>query len=84
MPHRLGGQNYLDFLREELPVHSDELGLPEDIRNNIIYMHDGAPAHQARIVHNHLTETFHEWIGTNGPILWPARSPDLNPLDFFL
>jgi hypothetical protein len=24
------------------------------------------------------------WIGRNGPVLWPARSPDLNPCDFFL
>ena len=32
-----------------------------------------------------LTETFgNRWIGRNGPIAWPARSPDLTPLDFFL
>ncbi|PSN32148.1 hypothetical protein C0J52_23854, partial [Blattella germanica] len=24
------------------------------------------------------------WIGRGGPIPWPARSPDLNPLDYFL
>lgn len=24
------------------------------------------------------------WIGRDGPILWPPRSPDLTPLDFFL
>jgi hypothetical protein len=24
------------------------------------------------------------WIGRRGPIAWPARSPDLNPLDFYL
>jgi hypothetical protein len=24
------------------------------------------------------------WIGRGGPRSWPARSPDLNPLDFFL
>ncbi|KYN18416.1 hypothetical protein ALC57_09291 [Trachymyrmex cornetzi] len=24
------------------------------------------------------------WIGRGGPVLWPPRSPDLNPLDFFL
>lgn len=23
-------------------------------------------------------------MGTNGPVRWPARSPDLIPLDFFL
>jgi hypothetical protein len=24
------------------------------------------------------------WIGRDGPVLWPARSPDLNTCDFFL
>lgn len=25
-----------------------------------------------------------QWIGRYGPVRWPARSPDLTPLDFFL
>ncbi|KAJ8866390.1 hypothetical protein PR048_032233 [Dryococelus australis] len=25
-----------------------------------------------------------QWIGRGGPIAWPARSPDLTPLDYFL
>jgi len=24
------------------------------------------------------------WIGRDGPTLWPPRSPDITPLDFFL
>lgn len=24
------------------------------------------------------------WIGRNGPLPWPPRSPDITPLDFFL
>ena len=40
----------------------------------------------------HISATFTEsvgiiinrWIGRRGPITWPARSPDLNPLDFNL
>ncbi|CAH2017554.1 unnamed protein product [Acanthoscelides obtectus] len=24
------------------------------------------------------------WIGRGGPVVWPPRSPDLNPLDFFV
>ena len=24
------------------------------------------------------------WIGHQGPTKWPAHSPDLNPLDFYL
>ena len=32
-----------------------------------------------------LNDTFPErWIGRDGPIPWPPRSPDITPLDFFL
>ena len=49
------------------------------------YQQDGAPPHFARCVRNLLTEKFHhQWIGRGGPIEWPARSPDLTPLDFYL
>ncbi|XP_025406823.1 uncharacterized protein LOC112680823 [Sipha flava] len=43
------------------------------------------PAHNAIIVRQHLNEIFpNRWIGTHGVIPWPARSPDLTPLDYFL
>ncbi|XP_025198467.1 uncharacterized protein LOC112596862 [Melanaphis sacchari] len=46
---------------------------------------DGAPAHNAIIVRQYLNDQFgNNWMGTNGSIPWPARSPDLTPLDFFL
>ena len=33
----------------------------------------------------YLNVTFPErWIGRNGPVSWPPRSPDLTPLDFCL
>lgn len=33
----------------------------------------------------YLEETFPgKWIGRRGAIEWPARSPDMTPLDFFL
>lgn len=33
----------------------------------------------------HLNQIFpNRWIGRGGPIPWPARSPDLTPVDFFL
>jgi len=33
----------------------------------------------------HLTDCFQEkWVGCSGPIAWSSRSPDLNPLDFYL
>ncbi|GLV34037.1 hypothetical protein CBL_05057 [Carabus blaptoides fortunei] len=46
---------------------------------------DGAPPHNSQICVNYLnTIKPNYWIGTNGPIKWPPRSPDLTPLDFFL
>ena len=36
-------------------------------------------------VREFLNETFpNRWIGRDGPIPWPPRSPDITPLDFFL
>ncbi|KAJ8942137.1 hypothetical protein NQ318_021645 [Aromia moschata] len=49
------------------------------------YLHDGAPPHFARQVRDFLNvECPNRWIGRNGPIHWPARSPDLTPCDFYL
>lgn len=52
----------------------------------VVYMHDGAPAHTARSVADFLTNTFSHHIGGDQRafIAWPPRSPDLNPLDFYL
>jgi len=51
----------------------------------MIYQHDGAPAHFCREVRDILNARFPDrWMGRNGPITWPARSPDLNVLDFFV
>ena len=34
---------------------------------------------------NHLNVTYpNRWTGRGGPVPWPARSPDLTPLDYFL
>lgn len=53
--------------------------------NNVFFQQDGAPSHNARRINDILNERFGEqWMGTNGPVRWPARSPDLTPLDFFL
>lgn len=53
--------------------------------NDVIFQQDGAPAHFARLVRTYLDIVFpNRWIGRNGPILWPPRSPDMTPLDFFL
>ena len=49
------------------------------------WQQDGAPPHGSLVVRNHLHDTYpNKWIGRGGPFHWPARSPDLTPLDFFL
>ncbi|KOC58641.1 hypothetical protein WH47_02229 [Habropoda laboriosa] len=41
--------------------------------------------HYAANVRVFLDQAFHDrWIGRGGAVLWPPRSPDMNPLNFFL
>lgn len=80
---RLNGPEYRNFLSNELPVLLEEVDLIT--RHQMWLQHDGAPAHYHRIVRDYLTEAFaDQWIGRGGPVSFPARSPDLTPLDFFL
>ena len=58
-----------------------------------LYSHDdisiwyplyGAPAHFTLPVSQRLDQHFPgRWIGKGSPVAWPARYPDLTPLDFF-
>lgn len=83
LPNRLTGDSYLQFISNNLPEILEDVPLQSMINN--WFMHDGAPAHFAIAVREKLTERFGErWIGRGGPINWPARSPDLNPLDYYL
>lgn len=82
LPAILNGRNYLQFLQNDLPVLLEDT--PLALRQRMWYQQDGCPAHFARDVRDHLSQTFpRRWIGRLGPVLWPPRSPDLNPLDFF-
>lgn len=77
----LNSATYLNLLQNEI---ADKLG---DIAGDdeIWFHHDGCPAHNATEVKNYLHLTFpNKWIGRGGEILWPPRSPDLNPCDYFL
>jgi hypothetical protein len=57
----------------------------EDLQPTVIFQQDGAPPHWGRIVRDYLDATFpNRWLGRNGPLAWPPRSPDIAPLDFFL
>jgi hypothetical protein len=80
LPRRLDGDSYCHLL-EELPIILEEV--PIQIRQRLWFMHDGAPAHFSIRARRHLDEVYaNRWIGRGGYVNWPARSPDLNPLDF--
>ena len=73
------GAAYLEMLRSHLKRH-----LPR-ARKNITFQQDGAPPHIANPVKAFLNETFGDRvISRHFPRKWPARSPDLNPADYWL
>ncbi|XP_066595419.1 uncharacterized protein [Prorops nasuta] len=83
LPPRLDGEKYASFLEEQLPLLLEDV--PLIVRKNLIFQHDGAPAHFHISASIKLHERFPDrWMGRGGPIAWPPRSPDLNPLDYFL
>ena len=70
---------YLDLLTEYVAPQ------PIDSQPTIIFQQDGALPHWGLRVRQFLNKTFSDrWIGRDGPISWPPRSPDITPLDFFL
>lgn len=83
LPNRLNAAAYLAFLENDLQDLLDDI--PIGLHNRMWYQHDGAPPHTGRNVVEWLQNNFNgRWIGRRGPVHWPARSPDLNPLDFYL
>ena len=83
LPPRLNAQSYLVFLRDVLPELLEEQLLILLLFNHW-FQHDGCPSHYGVDVRRFLDQTYpNRWIGRGGPVHWPARSPDLTPLDFF-
>lgn len=83
LPRRLNRDQFLNILENEISNEINNLPLAT-LRNMWIQL-DGAPPHFAAPVRNWLNEQYpNRWIGRNGPVSWPPRSPDLTPLDFFL
>lgn len=83
----LGGPKYLDLLLSQIVPAIQDL-FPGELFDDVWFQQDGAPAHYTLIVREFLNETFGErWIGRGvtleEAIAWPARSPDLTPLDFY-
>lgn len=49
------------------------------------FQYDGAPPHFSLLVREHFNNEFpNRWIGRGGPQAWPARSPDLTVLDYYV
>ena len=64
---RMTGQNYLDFLQNELPKQLQDV--PLDTRIAMYLQHDGAPSHYTRHVMQNLNDTFpNRWIGRGSTI----------------
>lgn len=83
LPDNLNGTSYLQFLETVLIGLLEDI--PLEIRQTMIYQNDGCPAHFARPVREYFDRNYrNRWIGRNGPILWPARSPDITPVDFYV
>ncbi|ERL95813.1 hypothetical protein D910_00362 [Dendroctonus ponderosae] len=60
------------------------MDVPVATLQNLYFQQDGAPPHNGRIITEFLNHDFpNKWIGNLGPVRWPARSPDITPLDFF-
>jgi hypothetical protein len=82
-PNRLTGRNYKAFFQNNMPDFMADV--PLVIRRELRFIHDGAPAHFSLVARRYLNRKLPgRWIGRGGSIAWPPRSPDLNPLDFYL
>ena len=81
--YNLNSEHYLNLLQNNLEEALDNLPLAET--RNHWFQQDGAPAHNGRAVTDYLSARFPEkLISTYSETPWPARSPDITPLDFFL
>jgi hypothetical protein len=85
----LTGDRYLEFLQNDLrPALVENFPNVNDrtlVNDDLWFQQDVAPPHFALPVRHYLNNWFpRRWIGRRGPIKWPARSPDLTPLDYFL
>jgi hypothetical protein len=71
--------NRHDFLEHSLPELLEDV--PLYVRRKMWFMHNGAAAHFSMYAREYMNAVFPaRWSF----FFWPARSPDLNPLDFFV
>lgn len=81
----INSNSYAQMVTEYVIPELEDRGIDP---REVIYMHDGAPPHKPNFVQDMLNQHFRGFIGPGdiqkALLKWPARSPDLNPLDFFL
>lgn len=83
LPHRLNAELFLAFLENDF--HDLLENVPLNTRRGSWFQLDGCPAHYGRGPRRWLDINFPgRWIGRGGPVEWPARSPDLNVMDYFI
>lgn len=79
----LTGERYNRILQRVKP-RLRRAGYTNEEIDSIWYQHDNAPAHTANVNQVWLLREFGvNFIGRGSPFRWPARSSDLNPLDYF-
>lgn len=73
---KMTAASYITFLDSHLRPWIGSL--PTDVRSNLVFMHDNAPAHAAK-----KTTSFLDTIGISDEhlMIWPPSSPDLNPIE---
>jgi hypothetical protein len=73
-------EKYYALLSNKISNFLDEM--PLAVLNRVVFHQDGAAPHECCIlIHICIGD---RWMDSYGPTRWPARSPDLNPLDYFL
>ncbi|GJQ73228.1 hypothetical protein Trydic_g1110, partial [Trypoxylus dichotomus] len=83
LPAQLTPKWYLHFLANKLPELLENV--PLNVRRDMWFLHDGTSPHFERKVRQYLRDLFQKRrITRKGHVQWPARSPDLNPVNFYL
>ncbi|GJQ84008.1 hypothetical protein Trydic_g10475 [Trypoxylus dichotomus] len=83
LPSLLTGKRYLYFLINTLPELLENV--PLNIRRDMWLFHDGTYPHFNRKVRRYLRNLLlKRRITRRGHVYWPPKSPDLNPVNFYL
>jgi hypothetical protein len=72
------------LLSNEISNFLDEIQVPLAVLKRVVFHQDGAMPHNARMNFVFLNHFGERRMDAHGAIRWPARSPDLNPSDFFI